>query len=285
MTQPEGPVLVTGATGAQGGAVARALLRKGWRVRALTRNPERPAARALAEAGAELVRGDMEDDASVHRAVAGCHGVFSVQNYWEKGVGFEGEIRQGKRLADAAKAAGVKHFVQASIAGEQGPEAPEHFRCKWEIEKHVNDIGVPATFLRETFFMENFLHPKQGQWVFPMLAGSLRPETRFHMLSVEDIGETASVVFGDPARYLGKALDLAGDALTVPEMKQVYQRVTGRKAPGFSAPFWMVRLVNQEMARQLNWNNAVGWKFPVEEFRAVLPHATRFEQFVAKHMR
>src|ERR1035441_10478488 len=102
-------ILVTGATGQQGGAVTQQLLKQpSFAVRALTRDPAKPAARALAQSGAEVIRGDLTDAASMRRALEGAYGVFSVQNFME--TGFDGEIRQGKALADAAKAAGVQHF-------------------------------------------------------------------------------------------------------------------------------------------------------------------------------
>ena len=106
-------VLVTGATGQQGGAVARNLLERGFGVRALTRDPEKPEAKVLAERSAEIVRGDLEDRSSLDRALEGVYGVFSVQNFWE--AGYEREIEQGKRLVDAAKAADVEHYVYSSV--------------------------------------------------------------------------------------------------------------------------------------------------------------------------
>src|SRR5215217_3238439 len=107
-------IVVTGATGKQGGAVAQSLLDRGFRIRALTRSPQKPEAQALADRGAEVVQGDMEDRSAMERALEGAYGVFSVQNYWE--TGYDGEVQQGKTVADAAKAAGVEHFVYSSVA-------------------------------------------------------------------------------------------------------------------------------------------------------------------------
>jgi uncharacterized protein YbjT (DUF2867 family) len=115
-------ILVTGATGHQGGASARHLLANGWRVRALVRNPDDPTARALADSGVEVVQGDMIDRASLDRAMHGVYGVHSVQAYLPKDAA--GEIRQGTNVADAAKAAGVQHLVYSSAAG---PEDPSEF--------------------------------------------------------------------------------------------------------------------------------------------------------------
>ena len=149
-------ILVTGATGAQGGTLIPLLLEREFSVRALTRNPDKPSARALAARGVEVVAGDLDDTASLHAACRGCYGVFAVQNFWEKGVGYEREIAQGKRLADAAHEAGVQHFLQTSVAGCDNAGDVLHFHSKWEIEKHIRGLGLPCTFLREVFFMENF---------------------------------------------------------------------------------------------------------------------------------
>jgi uncharacterized protein YbjT (DUF2867 family) len=124
-------ILVTGATGKQGGAVTRHLLKNGFKVRALIRDPESLAAKQLLAQGATIVVGNLDDRDSLQQAVVGVDGVFSVQNYWGKGIGYEGEIRQGKNLADVAKSAGVHHFVQSTMAdGRTFPNQLEHFNSK-----------------------------------------------------------------------------------------------------------------------------------------------------------
>ena len=147
-------VLVTGATGRQGGATARHLLARGFRVRAVTRDPDKPAARALAERGAEVVRGDLDDPASLESAIRGADGVFSVQNFWE--TGFEREVKQGIALADLAQAAGTRHFVYASVGSAHRKTGLPHFESKWQIEEHIRAIGLPHTVLRPVWFMENW---------------------------------------------------------------------------------------------------------------------------------
>jgi uncharacterized protein YbjT (DUF2867 family) len=275
-------VLVTGATGKQGGAVARHLLAAGIRVRILARNPAKPAAVALQGKGAEVLRGDLEDISSLRPAVAGADGVFSVQNYWEKGVGAAGEIRQARNLADAAKEAGVKHFVQASVADAELAPGVEHFECKWEIEQYIDQIGLPRTFLGEVFFMESFLE-KGGSMILPAISGTLEKTTRLHMISVEDIGAIATVVFQKPEQYVGTKIDIAGDRLTVDEMRRTFERVSGKKAKRWSLPSFVARLVSAEGYRQLKWNNDPGWQFSLDEAREFGVELTSFEQFVRKH--
>ena len=147
-------VLVTGATGQQGGAVARNLLGRGFGVRALTRDPEKPEANVLAERGAEVVRGELEDRSSLDRALEGVYGVFSVQNFWE--AGYDREIEQGKRLVDAAKAADIEHYVYSSVGSAHRETGIPHFDSKWEVEEHLRGSGVPFTILRPVFFMQNW---------------------------------------------------------------------------------------------------------------------------------
>lgn len=191
-------IAVTGATGQQGGAVARKLLADGWKVRALTRDVNKPAARALAQAGAELVAGDMDSRADLEAAFQGAYGVFSVQNFWLPNVGYEGEIRQGRNVADAAKAAGVQHLVYSSVGSAHRGMGQKHFESKWIIEQYIHTLGVPYTILRPVAFMDN------DNWARPyILSGTytsmnLRPEKGVQKIAVEDIGVFAALAFADP---------------------------------------------------------------------------------------
>lgn len=155
-------VLVTGATGKQGGAAARHLLAAGFGVRALTRDPEGPKARALADGGAEVVGGDLDAPDSLGRALEGVYGVFSVQNPFEHGTG--GEVRQGIALADAAMATGVKHFVYSSVASAHRRTGIPHFDSKFEVEEHLRRTGLAHTILRPTYFMENWDAGARAAW-------------------------------------------------------------------------------------------------------------------------
>src|ERR687898_1403718 len=178
-------ILVAGATGQQGGAVARNLLEWGFAVRALTRDTEKAAARELVDLGAEVVSGDLEDRGSIERVLEGVYGVFSVQTFFERGV--ESEVRQGVQLADAAKAAGVEHLVYSSVGSAHRETGIPHFESKWEVEEHVRQIGLPYTILRPTYFMQNW------EWTREMiLGGSLAqpfdPDKPLQQVAVEDIG-------------------------------------------------------------------------------------------------
>lgn len=276
-------ILVTGATGNQGRAVVRHLLQHGFKVRALTRSPEKPAALALKAQGVEIAYGNLEDLPSLRRALDGVNGIFSTQDYWAKGVGLEGEIRQGSNLVEAATGANVTHFVHSSVVGcDRAPQLP-HIAAKWQVEKRVDAAGLPRTFLRSVFFMENFLDPQTGPLVFPVLAGSLEPAQPLHLITVDDIGWFAAQAFANPQRYLGETLDLAGDCLTVAQMKAIYLKVTGKRPLGFNVPRWLFRLVYPAVADQFAWNNQGGWDVARDALRSIHPGLVNFETFLERN--
>jgi len=154
MTDSSRLILVTGATGRQGGAVIRHLLPHGWKLRALTRQVQGAAVQQLLDQGVEIAKGDLQDPASLIGATRGCYGVYSVQDFWS--VGVTREVQQGKNIADAAKAAGVRHFVFSSVGGAERHSGVDHFESKWEIEKYLRQLALPATILRPAGLMENY---------------------------------------------------------------------------------------------------------------------------------
>jgi uncharacterized protein YbjT (DUF2867 family) len=214
-------ILVTGATGQQGGATARQLLEQGWRVRAFVRNPAAEAAQALQQAGAELVRGDQNDLASLETAMQGVYGVFSVQAHTAD------EERQGRNVVDAARKTGVQHLVYTSVGG-----AYELFKRnvnvpKWRIEQYIHQLDLPATILRPVGFMDALTDPSYGV-TGDTLAIPFKPDTQYPLVAVHDIGAFAVLAFTHPATYLGQTIELAGDAPTPPQIADAISRVTGR---------------------------------------------------------
>src|SRR6266436_6491518 len=178
-------ILITGVTGHQGGAVAQALQNSGFRLHGLTRKPESEQALALARQGIEIVKGDLDDEATLRRALAGAWGVFSVQNTLEAGV--EREEAQGKRLATLAREAGVEHFVYTSVGSANKQTGIPHFDNKWRIEEAVRGLRFPShVILRPVFFMENLLAPFSLQ--DSTLAWALGVSTKLQMIAVDDIG-------------------------------------------------------------------------------------------------
>ena len=259
MTTDNEIILVTGATGQQGGATARELLAAGRKVRAMTRNPDSPKAQALAQLGAELVRGDLDDTASLERALEGVWGAYAVQNTWEAGV--EGEEEQGKRFARLAKQAGVQHFVYASVASAHRQTGIPHFDNKWRVEETVRGLGFPSfVIIRPAFFMENLISP----WFKPgidegKLAVALAPDTEVQMIAVADIGKYGARAFQQHEELNGQAIDIAGDGVTMPAAARILSDVTGHPVEFFQAPIEEVRKFSEDYVLMLEWFDAVGY--------------------------
>jgi len=215
-------ILVTGGTGQQGGAAARHLLSDGWDVRALVRDPAKPASLALAHAGCELVQGDLRDRRSLDLAVDGCHGVYSVQT--PRDVGPEVEVREGFNIADASAAAGVEHFVFSSVIGADREDATSFRFPKHEIEAHIADLGIPATIWRPVSFLENFLRQKAD-----ITSGYLRapadPDVVRQFIAVDDIGKFVALAFREHSRFVGVTTEIASDEMTMPEVADLFSLV------------------------------------------------------------
>jgi uncharacterized protein YbjT (DUF2867 family) len=252
-------VLVSGATGQQGGAVARELLARGYRVRAMTRKPQSDPALSLAGLGAELVQGDLDDEASVARALAGAWGAFAVQNTWEAGV--EKEEVQGKSFAKAARKAGVQHFVYSSVASAHRKTGIPHFDNKARVEETVRSLDFPShVIIRAVFFMENFL----GSWFKPAIVGgklmvAMKPQTALQMIAVEDIGKYARWAFDNHQKLNGRAIDIAGDARTMPDTARIIGQAAGRTVEFVQVPIEEVRKASMDFALMLEWFDRVGY--------------------------
>lgn len=257
-------ILVTGATGQQGGAVARELLAKGHKVRAMTRKPDGPAARELKALGAEVVAGDLDDAASLERALAGAWGAFAVQNTWEAGV--EREEEQGKRFAEIARRAGVTHYVYASVGSADKRTGIPHFDNKARVEETVRALGFPSrVILRPVFFMENLASP----WFLPgiqqgTLAVGMDPATPLQMIAVRDIGKYGAWAFERHAELNGRAIDIAGDRATMPRTAEVLARVLNRPVAHLRVPIEEVRKFSADFAAMLEWFDRVGYSADIE---------------------
>lgn len=276
-------ILVTGATGKQGGAVARALFRDGHTVHALVRDDTSDRAKRLAEIGVVLIEGDLDNRDEVVGACRGCEFVFSVQNGWDPSVGFDGEVRQAENLEIAARRANVRALIQSTMAAGEHVDHVRHFQCKRDIERLLHRSDVPVVFVGTVYFMENFLDPKTGgRMTFPTLKGSLRPATKMHLMSYHDIGPVAARVIREPDRFIGRRLDLAGDELSVGEMKMTYERVSGQRAKRYAFPHWLLRLVSPDFAAQLRWQNEHGFNVSVPDARSEFPELTSFTEFLSR---
>jgi len=248
-------ILVTGATGQQGGAVANALLAKGQKIRVMTRNPNKAA--VLAKAGAEVIKGDFMKPADMQAAMRGVHGVFGVTTFYEAGV--DAEVKQGIELADAAKQAGIGHFVFTSVGSADRSTGIPHFESKWKVEQHIRKIGLPYTVLRPVAFMENFLTfwkpSPEGVLTVPM-----KPEKKLALVALNDIGEYGATAFLRPKEFLGVAINLAGDELTLPNVAADLSKAMGRSIRFQQFPDEQVEAaMGHDLALMFRWFNQVGY--------------------------
>jgi uncharacterized protein YbjT (DUF2867 family) len=264
-------IAVAGATGQQGGATTRHLLERGFRVRALTRDPGSDSAKQLQALGAETAAADLADPATLGPALEGAHGVFSVQNFWLPDVGYEGEIAQGKNLADAAKAAGVKHFVYTSVGGAERESGVPHFDSKWIIEQYIASLGLPATILRPVAFMENNLYQRDAILAGTFPTGGIAPGKTLQIVAVDDIGAFAAIAFAKPEEFIGQAIELAGDDLTEEQMAEAFSRVTGRTVTLNRTPPEGAPEPDAEMVKMITWFNEHGYKADIPALRKTYP--------------
>ncbi|MBI2388747.1 MAG: NmrA/HSCARG family protein [Deltaproteobacteria bacterium] len=259
-------ILITGATGHQGGAVLRHLAsRGGFRLRAMTRKPEGDAAKKLATLGAEIVKGDYDEPGSVERALEGAWGVFAVQNTWEAGV--EKEEEQGKQFAKLAKERGVRHFVYTSVGSAHRSTGIPHFDNKYRVEQTVKAMGFPShVIIRPVFFMENLLGPwfLQGD----KLVTAMDPATKLQMIAVDDIGKFGALAFQQAEKLAGQEIDIAGDSVTMPEAAAAIGRTLGRPITYQRIPIEAVRANSADFAIMLEWFERVGYDADIPTLEA-----------------
>jgi uncharacterized protein YbjT (DUF2867 family) len=263
-------VLVTGATGQQGGAVVGALLARGHRVRALTRNPDSPAAHRVSARGVEIALGHFTDLESLVSAARGTDAVYAMSTPYEQGA--EQETTQDIAIADAAQAAGVGHLVYSSVASANRATGISHFDGKYAIERHIQASGVPHTVVAPVFFMENLLQPwtlaglRQGKLALALPAG--RP---LQQVAVADIGAFVAAVIERGAAVFGRRFDIAGDELTGDEAAAILSGVTGREVRYEGFPPAVLRAQSEDLAVMFEWFDRTGYAADVGGLRRDFP--------------
>ncbi|WP_066367165.1 NmrA/HSCARG family protein [Herbidospora mongoliensis] len=296
-------VLVTGATGRQGGATARALLAAGVPVRALVRDPSTERAKAVEALGAELVTGDLTDRDSLVEAARGARAVFSVQmppmaeGLAGNSIDFDGELAQAVNLIEAARAVGVPQFVHTSVSGagqrvvtERWAGLDPYYATKGAIQDRVREAGFTYwTLIKPGFFMENFL--PELAYLFPRgveggLVTVLKPETRLSLVAVDDIGRAAAAAIADPGRFHGIELELASDHRSMTEIAAALSTalrteltapdLTEEEAVAKGMPVWAG--VSHERT------GAVGQPARPEYARAFGIPLTTFEEWTVKYL-
>jgi uncharacterized protein YbjT (DUF2867 family) len=241
-------IAVVGATGAQGGGLARAILDDpgaAFAVRALTRNPESDKAKALAKLGAEVVAADVNDPASLRKAFEGAYGAYCVTFYWEH-MSPEKETTHARNLAEAAKAADLKHVIWSTFEDTrrlvpldddrmptlQGHYKVPHFDAKAEADRFFQELDIPTTYLWTSFYWDNLINfgagPKKtdkGDYAITFPMG----DKKLSGIAAEDIGGVAYSIFKDPQTYIGQTIGIAGEHLTGDQMAAALTKALGKK--------------------------------------------------------
>ncbi|MFL6400234.1 MAG: NmrA/HSCARG family protein [Nitrososphaeraceae archaeon] len=246
-------ILVTGATGQQGGTLARLLLQKKHKVYALTRNTQSPAAQDLRNKGAKIVKGDLDDSDSLKQVVNGIDSIFLMGTPFEDGT--EAETRRGKLMADIAKENSIEHLVYSSVANADKNTGIPHFESKYKIELHIKNLGIHFTIIGPTFFMENMLGLglQQGQLALP-----LSPSSILQQSALENIAEFSALVLEHRKPFLGKRIDIASDEVTGERATKILSNELGYRIKYVQIPLEQVRQANEDMARMYEWYERVG---------------------------
>jgi uncharacterized protein YbjT (DUF2867 family) len=272
-------ILVTGATGQQGGAVIRHLKGRGFRVRALTRDPNSEKARLLSREGFELVQGDMEDRASLAAALKDSYGVFAMATPFEQGM--DHEVAQGIALGDAAKAAGVRHYVYSSVGAADRDTGIPHFVTKARIEEHLRSLDLPLTILRPVWFFENFgsfaMQPADGGYLISM---PLSSDRTLQGIAVDDVAAFVVTAFGQPEEWIGREIELAGDELTLPQYADLMSRTLGHQVRYQQVSIDTVRDQNEDFAKMYEFFERQGYQADIPALRRLYPGLQTFEQWL-----
>jgi len=258
-------ILIIGATGQQGGSLARILLQKKHKVYALTRGREAQssAAQDLVNKGAIVVKGDLNDPDSLRHAVKDIESIFLMGTPFEDGT--EGEIRRGKLMADIAKENKVEHLVYSSVVNADKNTGIPHFDSKYEVEQHIKNLRIPYTIIGPTFFMENLLYQRQGlqqgQFTLP-----LSPSTILQQIPVQNIAEFLALVIESPERFLGKRIDIASDEVTGQQATEILSNVLEHKIEYTPIP-----APNDDLARMFEWYEKVGTDIDIASLHKEYP--------------
>ncbi len=264
-------VLVTGATGKQGGALARLLLKRGHRVLALVRSPDSAAAKDLEQRGAELTPGDFEDPDSLERAMQGVDAVFAMATPFDA-AGLEGEVRHGRHLIDTAKLARVRHFLYSSVAGADQNTGIPHFETKHVVEQHLHQSGLPSTIVAPVFFMENFLGPSFSQRLREgVLSLPLPPHRGLQMVPMADLAAFCARVLEWPDEFFGQRIEVASDEVTGEQAAALIAYVSGHKLHYEEVPLEVFRSRGEDMARMFEWLQTVGYHANISRLRRDYP--------------
>ena len=262
----ERPTLVLGATGGQGGAVAAALLQRGAQVRAMVRRPDQPSARRLRDLGVDVVAGSLDDRAALSEAMRGVGAAFALTTPFEAGV--DAEVAQGHTILAAAVDSQIPHFVFSSVASADQHSGVPHFESKAIIESELASTGLPYTITAPTYFFDNALGGAD-QIQAGILELPLPADRPLQQLARADLGAFNAKVLLDPEPYVGRRIELAGDAVTPQRMAEVFSEVLGKPVRHEQTP--LESIGNPDMHAMWRFLNGPGYRVDVDALRTANP--------------
>ncbi|GAA6004139.1 hypothetical protein JCM10207_002446 [Rhodosporidiobolus poonsookiae] len=274
------PILVTGATGKQGGAVLEALqtLPNPPKLRALSRNPDSPAAQKLKEKGVEVFKGDLSDSEGLKKALEGAEAAFLVTTIAPKG---SSEEEQGINFIRVAQSTNLSYLVFTSVCDATPTCTVPHFESKARIEEELRQSGMNHAVVAPACFMDNF--PAQSGVALSMLTGVFDASLNgkeIQMISVKDIGEVSAKVVADPSTYAGKVIKLAGDCLTMADVTDIYARLENKSVWKAWIPSLAVSVLPYDFKMMLRWFDSTGFSADIPALRKEFPGLRTFEQYL-----
>jgi len=274
-------ILVTGATGTQGGAVVDHLLADSeqWEIYGLTRDATSDGAEALEARGVTVVEGDLTDADRMAELVDGMDAVYGVTMFMEQGT--DVEVEQGVTLAEAAADAGVDHFVYSSVGSADADTGLPHFESKWAVEQRIEELGLPTTVIRPVFFMQNFAYMMRDDIMDGQLTMPLREGVSLAIVDATDIGQAVVAALSDPDAFLGEVITLAGDDLTLEEFAAAFSDHLGHEVEPIHAGVEDYReMAGDELADMFQWFNDVGYDIDIPTLAEWGIETTSFEAYL-----
>ena len=278
-------VLVVGATGHQGGAVVEALGKTDFHVRAMVRDMTTNEAKALQTRGVETVLANLDEYKSLADAMDGAYGAFSMLNFMDGGV--EKEEERGKRVADAAKEAGLQHFIYSSVGGADRNSGVPHFESKWHVEQYIRELGLPHSIVRPTTFMTNMMESAAASRFIAFSMMHRESERKpIQMIAVQDIGKWVAHMFLNREKFLYKAVEIAGDEVDFGKVMAAYKKVYGKtptppESSQAQTPATQRPWPSADFEKMFKWITTYGYEADLETNRREIPDLLTYEQFIA----
>jgi uncharacterized protein YbjT (DUF2867 family) len=276
-------IAVVGATGNQGGAVLQHLVKNGWQIRALTRDSSSEKSQKLLLYGSsvKLVEVDLENKDSLRVALTNVYGVFSMTTFDR---GLDAEVLHGKNVALIAKETGVQHFIFSSVGSAHLQTGVPHFESKFKIEEYIRELEIPATIVRPTYVMNNFLwFPNFREGIINgELAMAMPSDKLLQMIDIDDLGGVVAAMFEYPSRYIGKAVDIAGDELNMDQIVKIFSKKLNREVKFQSIPLEEIRKMGEDPTKMFRFFSEVGYSANLDSVRQIYPEMHSFEKWVDK---